>query len=216
MPDIEVSLSNIDDISNDITRYFLKNTNDEILYKIASEYEVSNVNDFKNFLEDKISDYCNLKEYIFSLVNENIKYFEKINIDGFLKFRLWKYTDYLRRISKEIYIEYLSFKKYEKMISLMKVIIKNADPIVFHLHIEVNNKNFFEIYDDFYNDITGICVNEFVEEYKDYNYTASDFLISTVLNLTPKVITLYNSDRIKNKDFLNTLKKLYENNLIIS
>ena len=98
----------------------------------------------------------------------------------------------------------------------MKVIIKNADPIVFHLHIEVNNKNFFEIYDDFYNDITGICVNEFVEEYKDSNYTASDFLISTVLNLTPKVITLYNSDRIKNKDFLNTLKKLYENNLIIS
>ncbi len=216
MPEIEVSLSNIDKISNDISNYFLKNINDKILLKIALEYEVSDVNEFKNFLENKINDYFNINEYIPSLVRENLQNFKKVNIDGFLKFRLWEYTDYLRRISKEIYLEYLSCKKYEKMISLMKVIIKNAEPIVFHLHIELNNKNFYEIYDDFYNDITSICINEFVEEYKEYNFTANDFLISTVLNLTPKIITLYNSERIKNKDFLNTLKKLYENNLIIS
>lgn len=216
MPEIEVSLNNIDEISKEISDYFLKYINDRIILKIILEYDVSDINDFKKFLENKISDYFNINDYIFSLVKENIKNFKKVNVDGFLKFRLWEYKDYLKRIIKEIYLEYLSFKKYEKMISLMKVIIKNADPVVFHLHIEVNDNNFFEIYDDFYNDITSICINEFIEEYKDYNYTANDFLISTVLNLTPKVITLYNSDRIKNKDFLNTLKKLYENNLIIS
>lgn len=216
MPEIEVSLSNIDEISNDISNYFFNNINDKIVLKILSRYNVSDINDFKIFFENKINDYFNIHDYIFSLIKENIKNYKKVNVEGFLKFRLWKYTEYLKYISKEIYLEYLSFLKYEKMISLMKVIIKNAEPIVFHLHIEVNNKNFFEIYDDYYNDITSICVNEFVEEYKEYNFTANDFLISTVLNLTPKIITLYNSDRIKNKDFLNTLKKLYENNLIIS
>ena len=47
-------------------------------------------------------------------------------------------------------------------------------------------------------------------------FNKNDFLINTVLNLTPEVITIHNHKRVENKEFIKTLKELYEDNLIFS
>ena len=54
---------------------------------------------------------------------------------------MWEYYELIERISEEIYIDYQNHKKYEKMISLMRLIIKNAEPVVFHLHIDITGNN---------------------------------------------------------------------------
>lgn len=204
--------NNIDDLAKKLTEDFFSNYEDKILCKISSCYEEPEK--FKEFLKIKSEDYFNKNEFVFNTIKENLTCFSLIDREGFLIFRMWKYKEYLTNISKEVYTDYLSFIQYEKMISLMKVIIKNSEPIVFNLHIDINKNKFYEIYDDHYNDITYICLKNFVEEYSEYQFNKNDFLLNTILNLSPKIITLHNCKRVENNEFIKTLKKLYEDNLI--
>ena len=97
----------------------------------------------------------------------------------------------------------------------MKVVLKNSEPIIYHLHIDVSKDNFIELYDDYFNDITGVCAKEFYKEYGEIEYSEYDFLLCSILNLTPQIITFHNSGKLKSKDFLKTLDKLYGKNVIL-
>ena len=78
----------------------------------------------------------------------------------------------------------------------------------------VNKNNGYEIYDDLNNNITSFCINKFLEEY-DYKYTnKDDFLFGTIINFAPEKITIHNYKNFPNKELLNTIEKVYGNNLI--
>ena len=210
-----VNREKIDIRAKEIAKEFLDKENDKILIKAAKRYNNVDWKDFKLFLDERLKKYINKEELAVSVVKDNLIECPDADLDGIFKFRMWRYKELIEKISKEIYEDYLAVKQYEKIISLIKVIIKNSDPIVYHLNIEVNEYRVYEIYDDNFNNITSLCIDEFLEEYNEHSYTKNDFLLSTILNLTPKVITLRNADRIKSQEFIKTLKKIYEENLII-
>ena len=210
-----VNREKIDIIAREMAHTFIDKENEKILYKTAKLYKDVDTVDFKKFLKERLKDYFNNEKFAESVIKDSLLEFSNVNFDGILKFRMWRYKELITKISEEIYEEYLIRKQYDKIISLIKVIIKNSNSVVYHLNVDINEQRIYEIYDDNFNNITELCINEFLEEYNENLYTKTDFLLSTVLNLTPKVITIRNVDRINNTEFIETLRKIYEENLII-
>ncbi|MBR4892853.1 MAG: hypothetical protein IKZ35_02600 [Clostridia bacterium] len=213
---LDITKKNIDKVSTTLTNKFLNEIDKSYISKVSKVYEVENKKDFFEFVNIKLDEYLVRKDFIFNLIKDNLKDFNKIDDKGFLNFRMWKYKDFLNKVLNEIYLTYLEKIHYEKLLSLIGVILKNSNPIVYHLHIDINKKSLYEFYDDYFNDITNICITEFIKEYGEYDFLYNDILFSAILNLTPKIITFHHTKRLKNKELLNTLKKLYGENLIIS
>ena len=211
--DIVVKSDKIAIISNLLAEYIIDNIDDKIITKMISinSYEIAK---FKKYFYIKVNDYTNRKLNLYDIILNNLKYIEYINIEGLIHFRLKDYYKIIENTVKEIEKEYKKEREYENFLILIKSLIFSQPVIVNHAHIVLGRDNKYHIFDEYFNDITEICVNEFLEEF-DYKYiNKDDFLFSTVLSLAPNIITFHHFDDKGENKLIETLKRIYEKNLI--
>lgn len=208
---------NIKNVSDILADYVVDNIDAGKFLKISEKkINKDEIPEFYDFLKSKIDDYLDRRKTVSGIIEKYLNSCKTVNVDGLFNFRLGEYYNIISNIIDEIYEDFQTHMEYDKFISLMKVLIKNGVSIVNHLHIEISYTYKYVIYDDYYNDITEICINEFLEEFKYKYLNKDDFLLSTVLSFSPKIITIHHSDRFLNKELLETLKNIYGENLIIS
>lgn len=212
---VTVDSRNIFLVSNLLAEYVVNNVDDKVITKIIkSDNDIDNICEFKKYFYIKIKDYMNRKLRLYDIISEALENSSYINFDGFIKFRLNDYYKLIKNIIVEIKEDYFAHREYENFIYLIKELIKRQATIVYNLHISVEINGKYKIFDEYYNDITRICIDEFLEEY-DYKYINNDdFLFSTVLSLAPKKITFHNFKRITNKELISTLTDIYNENII--
>ncbi len=146
---------------------------------------------------------------IYSFISNN-----KIMIlDGFINFRLQKYTSILDEIISEGVNTYIIEKEYMEFISLLKLYINSQgnNSNVVHLIYRPTesllldeNKNLILTSDEFFN----------AKYLSDISFSSNDYTLNSLLTLLPKKIYIHLIDN-QIDEFINTLQLIFENRISI-
>lgn len=153
----------------------------------------------KNEIKNEISTYLETSNQIF--------------IDGFIRFRLKEYFLHLEEIVEDSVKDYKIDKEYNGFIRLLQYFIKIQPSKLNVLHIVAKKNGTYNFYNKFLLNINNECKENLEEEILTNQINYDDFLISTVIVLSPKKIILHRSDIIKNKELISTLDKIFENKI---
>lgn len=133
---------------------------------------------------------------------------ESVNfcVDGFLNFRLGEYLVQLSGVVDEALGEYLLEEEYREFISVLKYFV-SVNPAKYKSVDVIYGKNVKIFFDG--NDITDECRNRF---YKD-NMTAfcrkDDFLLDTLVILSPENIVVHIDECDINSELVETLNGVF-------
>ncbi len=132
-------------------------------------------------------------------------------LDGFVAFRLKDYEAILETLTERIVEECITQHEYEDFIGLLKyfVNIQENRPRLTHLVITADGS--YALISETGENITERCLAEFIdsEEFPpDANF--DDLLISMLITLAPQNIALHNSEHFRNKELLQTIKRVFD------
>ncbi|WP_050606675.1 putative sporulation protein YtxC [Clostridium niameyense] len=197
--------SNMYDFIRD-TYFFLKN---EDIVKIKKRIlQVLKTDKFD--LEDSI--YClNKKNAIINKISKIINENNELNIDGFITFRIKSLSEDLQGIVEKIVEKYMVDKEYSEFIKLLKYFVEIEESKIDEINIIIEKGGKYTLKDSEGKDLTEevyIDVDDikFIE-----NINLEDMIISWLITNVPNKIKIYGLNNCKNKEFINTIKNVFEN-----
>jgi len=136
---------------------------------------------------------------IFREVFDYLKSEKIMNIIGFITFRLSKYIQYLQELIDSEINEFLIDSEYEQLIEGLTVYTELQSPLVESIKITPMEDK-IKVTDNNEKEILSLIGFD-------------EVLLDVVLTLAPREIIINNSNSFKNKEMLNTLIRIYNNNI---
>ena len=146
---------------------------------------------------------------IYTFISEN----KILILDGFMNFRLQKYTSILDEIVSEAINSYIIEKEYMEFISLLKLYIHSQKSNVNIVHLIYNSSDSILLDEN-----KNIILNSeemFNAKYlSDISFSSNDYTLNSLLNLLPKKLYIHLIDN-EIDEFINTLQMIFENRVSI-
>lgn len=138
----------------------------------------------------------------------------KLNIEGFLNFRLKEYNAFLNNCLENMTEEYLIEKEYEEFIDLLSYFIEVQQPLKEEVHILPDGEERYRLFDENGIEMTNFCIREFLGEITEEELNFDDFLLSTLISLAPNKVVLHRPELVENKNVIHTIQKVFEKNIV--
>lgn len=146
---------------------------------------------------------------IYTFISEN----KILILDGFMNFRLQKYTSILDEIINEAVNSYIIEKEYMEFISLLKLYIHSQKSNINIVHLIYNSSDSILLDEN-----KNIILNSeemFNAKYlSDISFSSNDYTLNSLLNLLPKKLYIHLIDN-EIDEFINTLQMIFENRVSI-
>lgn len=217
----EEELLSVDEISKDITNLIINIMKDKLLKEyIMKQYGNAYKDDKDNIylysLEVFERKEVFIRDTILNRVYNYILTNNYINVDGFVKFRMKEFMNYISTIGDIAVEEYLMQKDQEEFVRVLKYFIDIQEEKIELLRVHILSDNSFVLYDKDGRKIENIDDEEIINMVLKENLNYEDFLISTLLTLCPKKIEILNS--LKNnssKEIIETIKSIFGDRVTI-
>ncbi|OOM81053.1 YtxC-like family protein [Clostridium puniceum] len=190
--------------------FFLKQN--EIL---EAEDEIMKVLKCEEKTKNEQSAYClNRINSMIEKIRECISEKQEINIDGFITFRMRKLRGDIEKIIDKVIEIYMVEKEYKEFIKLLKYFVEIQESKIEEINIIIEENNNYivknkegkNLYYDFLKEITA--------EQGAIELNMEDVLISGLITNAPKNIIIYGKENCTNKEFLDTIKNVFEDKVI--
>lgn len=204
------------DVVKEITSFLMKvmkeNILKEYIHKTYSEiYKEQEFSIYDKSLEIFDKKEVLIRESIFNKLNNYISNNNRIDIDGFVRFRMRELIDYVSNIGDIALEEYLMKKDYDEFINVLKYFTKVQDTKIDTLKIYIRKDNSFILYDENDNIIENENDEELMNMFIKENLNYEDFLISTLLSLCPNRIIIYDSLKTNSsREIVDMIKAIFE------
>lgn len=146
-------------------------------------------------------------EKIKGLLEENYE----ININGFIRFRMKELREDIDAIVNNIIESYMVEKEYQEFIKLLKYFVDIQDSKIEEVNIIINESGNYIIKDNNGNDIFNEFIKELTDNKIDLDTKMEDIIISGLITNSPKVLKIHGKEYCNNKEFLETMEKVFEN-----
>lgn len=137
----------------------------------------------------------------------------KLNIEGFLNFRLKEYNAFLNDSLENIAEDYLVEKEYEDFISLLSYFVEAQEPLLYQVHVLPCGEERYRLFDENGVEMTNFCLREFLGETAGEQVNYDDFLLSTLISLAPKKIVLHHPASVQSRNVILTIQRVFGENL---
>lgn len=169
--------------------FFDKNEKTEVLEDVLSKINKKEIScKIKNFFDEK----------------------DEIILDGFFKFRMKEYMDYIDVLIYESAGEKASEKELNEFIKLLKYFVSIGDSVCENVHVYKNECDYI-ICDDNGNsplDMTGIMY-----EFSDMDSLPEDELLSSLVSIAPRHIVMHGENICPNDENMSVICKVFENKI---
>lgn len=186
--------------------FFLKH--DELL---EVEKKIMNVLKCDNCIVDEDGVYCyNRTNNIISNIKSCLEESPIMNINGFITFRLKSLREDIEKIIDKVIEKYMVEKEYMEFIKLLKYFVDIQDSKIEEVNIIVQEEGNYRVEDENGYDL----FKEFLEELEGNNISnvnMEDIIISGLITNCPKKIKIHNEEKCLNKEFIDTIVKVFEN-----
>ncbi|WP_434654135.1 putative sporulation protein YtxC [Thermoanaerobacterium thermosaccharolyticum] len=207
-----------DIIVNQIDKKLIKKIIDKYYYYFDSDEKQKIANIANSILDNDVNrETFKLvkKEKIFIEIEDFLKDNETIDIEGFVNFRLRDFIGELSEVVDRAVDEYLMQKEYDEFIGLLKYFVELQDSKIDVLNILVDKGGKFRFFDKDNNPITGKFLSDITIEFSGGELSDDDMLISTLIAMAPAKIYIHFANNIKNKEVLDTVKKIFLDRVFI-
>lgn len=152
------------------------------------------------------------------IVKKLMDYFDGSNsiiLDGFVNFRLKDYIKDLEEIVEKAVDNFLMEKEYKEFITLLKYFVDIQEPKFFNIHIVVDENSRYTLLDEKKQEITNECITEYMNEISEGEINYDDLLVSSLITLAPKKVTIHGIENFKNKELLETIRSIFSRNMTL-
>lgn len=165
------------------------------------------------FDEDTI--YClNKKNNIIQKITECLMESEEINIDGYITFRINDLkTDLMAIVDKSIE-KFMAFKEYNEFIKLLKYFVEIQECKIEELNIIIKENGDYFVCDEEKNNLIMNLLEEAYEPRHNEIISVEDIIISGLITNSPKRIIIHNLNNCNNKEFVDTIKSVFEDRVV--
>jgi putative sporulation protein YtxC len=130
-------------------------------------------------------------------------------IDGFVAFRLPGYVEALGRIVQKAVDAFLVEREYREFVRLLRYFVDVQEPRVAEVHVFIKQGDAFEVQDDEGNTMDDKYLNELVAELAETEVSHEDLLVSVLITLAPKHITLHCPAERLNEEAVQTVRDVF-------
>lgn len=139
----------------------------------------------------------------------------KINIEGFVNFRLRNYLEDLYEIIDRVIEEYVMEKEYKEFIKLLKYFVDIQESKIELINIVVDKTGMYHFFDEGNNVINDEYIRGLVSDLVDSNLNNDDMLVSTLITIAPKRIVFHFVSNVKNTEIIETIKNIFDGKVYI-
>ena len=136
-------------------------------------------------------------------------------LEGFVAFRLKDYEAILETLTERLVEECITQKEYEDFIGLLKYFVNMQENRPHLVHLVIIADGSYALLSETGENITQRCLADFIDV-EDLSCRANfdDLLISMLITLAPENIALHNCEHFRNKELLQTIKRVFDGHLI--
>jgi len=149
------------------------------------------------------------KSKILQKLLEFLRHSNRIIIDGFIRFRLKEYMNELRDATDKAVDDFLIEREYGEFIQLLKYFVEIQEPRVEVVHVQIMAGGIFKLFDDKQQPIRSDYLEGFVIDLVDNEINYEDLLISALITIAPKRITLHYKNDGSQSATLDTIKNVF-------
>lgn len=152
------------------------------------------------------------KSYILHKILHYLSENSTIILDGFVNFRLKEYINQLETAVDEAVDEYLTNREYQEFIWLLRYFVALQEPKKDLVHIVFRDNKFY-LFDK---EINPIENDELLESIAKENPEISldDVMISTLINISPRKITIHGFKGSEKIEVINALYNIFEAKIV--
>lgn len=164
--------------------------------------------------KEKISDDVGISlqnkiNYLNDVIKEFLFEEGKINIDGFIRFRLKSMRNHVQFIVDKIIELYMVEKEYNEFIKLLKYFVEIQESKIDLINITIKPNGEYVVEDKNGKNLFDEFIKDLVENKESKDANAEDIIISGLITNAPKHISIINKDYCLNKEFLNTISSVF-------
>lgn len=142
----------------------------------------------------------NRKSQILHRLRDYLDTADELVLEGFVTFRLRDYIEELEDAVDRAVDEFLMEREYREFIRLLKYFVDVQEPRIDHVHVLLRLGGTFKLIDDDGGAIKSESLEEFVVEMVDSEVNYEDLLISALITLAPRSLTVHLSGRTGERD----------------
>ena len=217
-------------ISNVLYKLVLKQYKDKELYHVLSEdffflkhdelieleEAIINTLNLEKFISEELFVFCSNKvNDILDKIKECIEENNEININGFLTFRTKQFREDIEDVIEKVVEKYMVEKEYKEFIKLLKYFVDIQESKIDKVFLYVQPQGGYVLKDELGEDILKVFLNELSDCKIGVDANLEDVIISGLITSVPKKIMIYGKDSCTNKEFLDTIIKVFGERVII-
>ncbi|WP_066640358.1 putative sporulation protein YtxC [Desulfolucanica intricata] len=189
--------------------YYFDEEERNTIYKYALKFTHNNCDDTNGDNFYKLRKKTRIVNKLLDYLNQN----DRINIDGFVKFRLKDYIRELNEAVEKAVDEFLVEREYKEFIQLLKYFVEIQEPRLELVHIIVQPRGVFKLLDDQHKVINSEYLDGFIVDLIDSEINYEDLLISALISIAPKKIIFHNNLDYNVATTLETIKNVFTGNV---
>jgi putative sporulation protein YtxC len=170
--------------------------------------------------EERITDedmvFCmNKKNEIIDKIKNCIEENSEFNLQGFITFRVKELRKDLEDIVNKVVEKYMAEKEYNEFIKLLKYFVEIQESKISEINIAIREDGSYNIQDGNGSDIMDEILNDLSQTKYIGNVGTEDLIISGLITYCPEKIIIHCEDNCRNKELIDTIKKVFENRVTI-
>jgi putative sporulation protein YtxC len=151
----------------------------------------------------------NRKSQILHRLRDYLDGASELVLEGFITFRLRDYVEEVEDAVDRAVDDFLMEREYREFIRLLKYFVDVQEPRMEHVHVLVRPGGSFKLVDEDGSAIRSEYLEEFVVEMVDSEVNYEDLLISALITLAPKAVTLHTQTTHEWDESIETIKGVF-------
>jgi putative sporulation protein YtxC len=140
---------------------------------------------------------------------------KEINIEGFLNFRLNVYINELNDTVERALEVFIAEREYNEFIKLLRYFVEIQECKVDTVHLCQSKDGRYLLFDENRNRLSNEYFDELRSEILDDTINYDDLLISTLITISPRKITIHDKENFKNRELVQTIMNVFAERITI-
>lgn len=133
----------------------------------------------------------------------------RLNLRGFITFRLKDYVDDLEDAVDQAIDDYLLEREYTEFVRLLRYFVEAQTPRMAKVHVTVSSEGVFRLFDGDLRPVDGGNLREFIVDTLDAEVAYEDFLVSALISLAPRDIVIHDEMGLGDEESITTVRNVF-------
>lgn len=187
------------------TYYYFSGDEQEIITRYAGR----NVAGCSNAVDSRQAYLGNRKAQVLHRLRDYLDSADELVVEGFVTFRLRDYIEELEDAVDRAVDDFLMEREYREFVRLLKYFVDVQEPRMDHVHVLLRPGGSFKLVDDEGSTIKSEYLEEFVVEMVESEVHYDDLLISALITLAPRAVTLHIQGTMDRDESVETIQAVF-------